>query len=202
MVIAYGRYAKIANFSYLYSRMRLMTLIMAAALLCSCIGEKNGPSPGDGSIIKTGDAVPHFDLPGIATGEGIVSPDDFMGEKTLLVFFITDCKDCRREMPFVDYAYRRLSANGLKVKAIGRSETTERVAAFWADLGLDPAMPHYLDPAREVYALFAEHTVPRIYLVDETGTVVWMAVEDLGYGDFDAAKGDEFNTLITNKLNL
>ena len=171
---------------------RFLILITASALL-SCIGDGDSPT-GGGSHVGVGDRVPAFELP------GITSPDDFVGRKTLLVFFVTTCSDCRRELPFVDYAHRNIDA--LTVRAIGRGESQANVTAFWNELGLDHSISPAIDPDKRVYNLFAEHTVPRLYLVDELGTVVWTAVENLGYGEFTPAKGEAFNTLIKNNLNL
>ncbi len=163
--------------------MRFLTLIIAVMML-SCISE-DAPDGGDGSRVKEGDMVPEFAI------DDFSSPEDFIGNKSLLVLFNSGCPDCQREMPFIDYACRNLP--GLQAVAISRDESL----TVW-----DYPMQYYPDPDRAVYNLFAEHTIPRIYLIDETATIVWMAVEDLGYGAFSPEKGDIFNALITNKLNI
>jgi thiol-disulfide isomerase/thioredoxin len=156
---------------------------MAALALAAC-GER-GTDPEQGSLVKTGDAVPSFTIGDFR------SPDDFEGKRSLLVFFNTWCPDCRRELPFIEYAWE----HDIPVVAIGRGESMTDIDKYWNEHGF--TMPRYSDPSTAVYGLFAEHTVPRVYLVDETATVVWMAVEDLGYGEFTTQKGEQFIKNIT-----
>ena len=140
--------------------MKLRVLIMAL-LLASCISEDTTPE-GDGSIVNVGDRVPEF------TVGNFTSPHYFEGRKSLLVLFNTECPDCQRELPIIDDACRQLP--DLQAIAISRDQNITE----W-----DYVMAPYPDPAREIYNLFAKHTIPRIYLIDETGTVVWMAIEKL-----------------------
>ena len=146
--------------------------------------------------------MPEFEIENTVAGgwNGIKSRDDFIGKKSLLLFFTTTCPHCRREMPFVEYAWSELSHKGLTVFPIGRGETLETILAYWNDLNLH--LPHYLDTDRAVFDLFANQTVPRFYLVDEDAKVVWMKVGELAPGDFTIEKGDQFIEIIKQKLNL
>ncbi len=136
-------------------------MIMAVAMV-SCISEGKDEVAGDGTIVNVGDLVPAF------TVGDFVSPQDFEGRKSLLVLFNSGCPDCQREMPVIDDACRQFS--DLQAIAISRGETL----AHW-----DYVMQYYPDPERAVYNLFAEHTIPRVYLIDEQGIVKWMAIEKL-----------------------
>jgi thiol-disulfide isomerase/thioredoxin len=129
--------------------------------MLSCVSE-DGPGGGDGSRVRVGDPVPAFSV-----GD-FVSPRDFLGRKSLLVLFNTGCPDCQRELPVIDAACRQLP--DMQAIAISRDQSITQ----W-----DYIMTPYPDPARAVYNLFAEHTIPRVYLIDEAGTVVWMAIEKL-----------------------
>ena len=40
-------------------------------------------------------------------------------------------------------------------------------------------MPFYLDPDKKVFSLFANSTIPRVYLVNPENIVTWMAVEQM-----------------------
>ena len=40
-------------------------------------------------------------------------------------------------------------------------------------------MPFYLDPNEKVFSLFANSTIPRVYLVNRENIVTWMAVEQM-----------------------
>ncbi len=149
--------------------MKRLTVIMAFALagcLAGCISEKGG-GEGPAQWVEVGDRVPQFTL-----GE-LSSPEAFEGRKSLIVFFNTWCPDCQREMPVINDACRQLP--DLQAIAISRGETLEQQAIEqWA-----PEMQYYPDPNKEIFNLFAESTVPRVYLIDETGVVAWMAIEEL-----------------------
>lgn len=61
---------------------------------------------------------------------------------------------------------------------ISREETAETVSEYWKKNQF--TMPFYLDPTRgNVFALFANNTIPRIYLIGPEENVVWMSVESL-----------------------
>ena len=40
-------------------------------------------------------------------------------------------------------------------------------------------MPFFLDPKREVFSLFANSTIPRLYLSNRENIVTWMAIEEM-----------------------
>jgi hypothetical protein len=67
---------------------------------------------------------------------------------------------------------------GILVVTIARAQPEATVGAYWASEGF--TMPWYYDIDKSVYSLFADSYVPRIYVIDSSGTVRWMAVERLG----------------------
>lgn len=176
-----------------------LVFFIQAIFLTACVGDSN--SPVGESYVNVGDMVPDFavaaanDLNG---GEGFESPGFFIENQSLLVFFVTWCPDCWRELPFVQYANEKIPQ--LNVAAINWGEPKGTVVDYLAENEF--TMPAYLDPGGSIFKLFASKTIPRIYLIDEEGKVVWMAIENLHYGNFTEAKGDQFNELIKSKLNL
>ncbi|MDR2039355.1 MAG: TlpA family protein disulfide reductase [Bacteroidales bacterium] len=178
--------------------MKFQYLLFAVSFwaFTSCISDKDDKDTKND--VRIDDHIPVFEIKN--EERSLKSPDDFQGKKTLLVFFTTTCSDCRREMPFAEYAYRQLGSQGLNVVTIGRGETREAVDDFWKKLDL--SMPYFLDSDRKVFDLFASQTIPRLYLVNENGIVVWMLVNDFGYGSFTQEKGDLFNKSVREKLNL
>ena len=149
--------------------------------LSSCISDDDNIETVNHVVV--GNNVPEFE-----TAE-LKSPDDFLGNKTLLVLFTTTCDDCRRDIPFAEHAYSRLKSEGLKVVTIGRDETTQTINDYWNELGL--SMPFLPDTDRAIFNLFANQTVPRFYLIDESGTIVWMCGNNLGYGAYTQQKADQ-----------
>lgn len=170
--------------------------IVSVSVFYSCITDDKDIKTEN--YISIGDNVPIFE---IADSENTLkSPGDFLGKKTLLVFFTTTCSDCRREMPFAEYAHQQLETQGLNVITIGRGESRQTTNDYWSELDL--SMPFFPDPARVIFDLFANQTIPRFYFIDEKGIVIWMCVNDLGYGTFTKEKGDLFNILIKEKLSF
>lgn len=174
----------------------LFFLILPVSIFYSCI--KDDENIKTENYILTGDNIPVFEI--TDNENNLKSPGDFLGKKTLLVFFTTTCPDCRRDMPFAEYAHLQLETQGLNVITIGRGETRQTVNDYWSELDL--SMPYFPDTNRTVFELFANQTIPRIYFIDEKGIVIWMCVNDLGYGTFTKEKGDLFNMLIKEKLNF
>ena len=70
--------------------------------------------------VTVGDTAPDFEL-GKVDGNGTIKLSDLMknGKPTLLVFWVSWCPHCQREMPVLDKVYRDLKANS--INAIGVS---------------------------------------------------------------------------------
>lgn len=179
----------------------LLLLPLVCLTSCTCGGDDE-----DYDIIKVGDKVPAFHIDrDVIGGEyfDFTSPDDFLGKNTLLVFFTTKCPDCQREMPFAKRIWDEMGTEEVNVVGISRGFNSDYPPhKFWEDYKMGAA-EWYLDTdGTKAYGKFATGYVPRFYLVDETGTVVWMAVEDLGYGKYTEANGDKFVKLVKEKLKL
>ncbi len=142
--------------------MKQLLIILAFVFCTACIGEDGPPTV---ERVDVGDPVPEFML------DDLVSPRDFVGQRSLIVFFVSTCPDCRRELPVIDEACRDLP--DLQAIAISRGEALD--PGEWPY----PSLHYYADPTASIYGLFAEHTVPRVYLIDESGTIVWKAIERL-----------------------
>jgi thiol-disulfide isomerase/thioredoxin len=70
-------------------------------------------------------------------GGGQVSLSDYKGQVVMLNFWATWCPPCRAEMPHMQEAYERYSAQGFSVLAINNAEAEANVAAFAEQYGLD-----------------------------------------------------------------
>ena len=157
--------------------MKMTGVLMLAWLAVSCI---NDSEPATAEYITTGMRVPAFTVEG-AGGIRFESPSDFADRTTLLVFFATWCPQCGNELPAINEVWESLREDAeKKVIAISRGgegahEQSETIiSAYWAENGY--GMPWYMDPDRHVFDLFAESTIPRMYIIDRTGTVVWYGV--------------------------
>lgn len=150
-----------------------------ALLATSCIiGPKN-----DGSDrVKIGDPVPTFSVTDSYGVKKTFSQADFVGKRSVIIFFATWCPDCRREMPIVYEAWKKLSQYvDFQIIAISREETADAVKKYWDEESESkPAytgMAWWLDSDKSAFSSFADSYVPRIYLVNTRGEIAQVAVE-------------------------
>ena len=91
---------------------------------------------------------------------------------------MTTCPDCQRELPKIEQVWENLKENpDFRLVPIARAEKAEVISQFWEKHQFE--MPFYLDPDRQVFSLFANNTIPRIYLINRENVVTWMAIEDM-----------------------
>jgi len=150
-------------------------LLLSPALFSTCIKDKDQPEEIQ-NYINIGDKLPEFSVQDIH-GEELKS-QDFTGSVTLLVFFMTTCPDCQRELPMIEQVWTDLKDNpDFRLIAISRAEKADVINRFWKKHQLE--MPFYLDPDKKIFSLFANTTIPRIYLVNQENVVTWMAIEEI-----------------------
>lgn len=160
--------------------MKMIVLALAATMtLVGCISEKKGV----GDLVEEGDPVPAFTVTN-PSGDGTkaFTQADFVGKRSMIVFFATWCPDCRRELPIVHEAWRRLAERpDFQFIAISREEAAADVAKYWTSVtetkpSFEP-MPWWLDTDASAFRTFADSYIPRIYLADTSGKIAMVAVE-------------------------
>lgn len=148
--------------------MKLPALILTLVMLTGCVTE---PDTG-GSLLGPGDDVPEFSVTlsdGTTCGSRELSRDG-----GILVFFNTECPDCRRELPKLQTLHA--AHPEVMILCMAREESQERIAAFWADNEL--TLPYSPQPDRRVYSLFATEGIPRIYLIGKGGKIAYSCGPD------------------------
>ena len=137
-------------------------------LFGSCSDSEHVRSAGENSLIQVGDTLPAFSV--TASDGSQYSNLSLKGSASVIVFFNTDCSDCRQELPQIEKAYKSFQDNpDVKWLAISREESSEAVSSYWATAGLD--LPYSAQQDRKVYNLFASQDIPRIYIADRQGRV-------------------------------
>lgn len=123
----------------------------------------------DGRTLRPGDGVPEFTVT-LQDGSSW-SSSSMRGRGAVLVFFNTECADCRRELPQVQAAYEECSAKGMPVDfiCIAREQTAADISGWWDSHGL--TMPYSPQPDRALYNLFASVGIPRVYVVSPRGGI-------------------------------
>lgn len=137
-----------------------------AAVMCvlmsGCIKDE---LPEEHSL-QPGDRVPEFSVT-MSDGSTFRS-SELQGKRGMIVFFNTECSDCRRELPKIQQAYDRVKDNpdypDYKVVCIAREEGEAEIAAYWRENGL--TLPYSPQSDRAVYNLFATVSIPRVYITN------------------------------------
>ncbi len=160
-------------------RKKIAVALLSTLTMVGCVSEKQG-----GDLVKVGDPVPAFTVTGGSSeGTRTFSQADFVGKRSMIIFFATWCPDCRRELPIVHEAWLKLrNRPDFQLVAISREEAAETVSTYWSSTSeIKPlpfdAMPWWLDGDRSAFRTFADSTIPRVYFVDTRGEIATVAVE-------------------------
>jgi peroxiredoxin len=147
------------------------------SMFLSCIKEGDDIPDEVINYVEVGDAVPGFTVED--DKGGTFSSSGFAGKRSLLLLFVSSCGDCRKVLPVINNEVLPwIKENpGYQLITISRDEPAQEVAGHWS--GNNYTMPVYLDPGRKVFSLFANRTIPRLYIINKEGIIEWMAIEKL-----------------------
>ncbi len=141
----------------------------------------NSYSQDEASVLKLGEIIPDFKLDGV---DKSVSTADLNGKVILINFFATWCPPCRKELPSLEKeVWLKFKDNpAFKLLVVGREHSVEEMRSFSEGKF---TMPFFGDKDRAVYSLFAENTIPRNYIINKKGEVIYASS---GYSEESFAK--------------
>lgn len=143
-----------------------------------------GKAQDDNSdIVKVGDPMPAFT---ILSDNGTQLPSSSFKEKVILInFFATWCPPCQKELAAVQQTLwpKYKDNKNFQMLVIGREHTDADLKKYNEKKGF--TFPLYPDKNRAIFGAFANNLIPRSYLVDKNGTVIYATK---GYTDEEFAE--------------
>lgn len=171
-------------FSLILWRINNRESMKRIVLFLACVLLMVGMVPADDRdvLVKKGEKVPSFVVE-MFDGRKI-DVKDLRGKIVLINFWATWCPPCQEEMKRVQKEIiDRFKDKDFVFLPISREETREQIARFRERHGY--AFPMGLDPGREIFSKFAKSGIPRNFVIDRKGRIVYLEV---GYTEESFAK--------------
>lgn len=134
---------------------KLIIYILLSLSFISCIKENQS-----GEELVVGDRIPDFSI--VMNDGSEMTGKQLRKGKSCIVFFTTECPDCRMVLPHVQELYNDYSSQGVQFALISREDGPETVSNYWIEKKY--TMPYSAQADRKIYELFAKTRVPRVYI--------------------------------------
>ena len=128
----------------------------------------------DFDVVKKGQKVPEFTVR-MMNGKAL-DIADYQGSVVLINFFATWCGPCRKEMPLLQNEVweKFKDSRQFKMISLGRGHNNDEVAAFKESQEL--GFPMFGDKDKSIYNKFATGYIPRNYIINSDGKIVYASV--------------------------
>jgi peroxiredoxin len=152
---------------------RKISCLIAAFIIGGFFFVSLGKSQEFVSYTKVGDLIPSFSLTAL---EGAAFNIEGMKGKVVLVnFWATWCAPCLTEMPMLEKeVWQKYKGTDFSMMAIAREQGIQEIKAFQEKYKF--TFPMGPDPKRAIYSKFANAGIPRNYLVNRKGRILYQSV--------------------------
>lgn len=125
------------------------------------------------TIVKKGDKAPDFTVEMVDGSK--VQLSKLKGKVVVVNFWATWCPPCREELKHVQkQLIDRFKGKRFAFLPISRGEKKDVVEAFRKKMNY--TFPMGLDPQQSIYKLYASNYIPRNFVVDKDGKVIYVSV--------------------------
>jgi peroxiredoxin len=135
------------------------------------------------TLVKTGEPAPDFEY---NKPDGVVRKlSELKGKVVLINFFATWCPPCRQELPHLqsDIYLKYKDRKDFELLIFGREQTAATIDSF--KVANKYQMAFYPDLGRKIFSLYGTQNIPRNFLIDKSGKIVFTSV---GYNEKDFEK--------------
>ena len=149
---------------------KLVCLLAMFCLAVTLFAQDQKPQRED---LKLGSAMPEINIKSEVNGN--ITPADLKGKVVLINLFATWCPPCQKELAEVKATlWPKYKNKNFKMLVIGREHTDADLTKYNEKKGFE--FPLYPDPKREIFSKFADQTIPRSYLYNKEGKLIWSAI--------------------------
>ena len=148
---------------------KLLLLITLMMVVFSTI---KGQDEGDFDKVKTGDMMPAFTI--VSDNGKTISSEEFRGKVVLITMFATWCSPCQLKLAEIEKslwpAFK--GQKDFMLLVIGREHSDAELVEYNQTKRF--TFPLYPDKERKIFDLFAVQTIPRTYLINREGKIIYM----------------------------
>ncbi len=146
----------------------LLAIIVVSNTLSAQIEEEKA------TLVKVGDNLPSFNFE-LTQGQK-TNIDSYKGKLILINLFATWCPPCNTELPIMEKEVwqKHKDDKNFVLFIFGREEGWDKLNTFKSKKGFTfPILP---DVDRSIFSKFATSFIPRNFLVDETGKIIYQSI--------------------------
>ena len=168
-------------------------LLLLLILMCLAVSAAKSQEEEDSDKVKTGDSMPAFTI--VSDDGTTISSEVFSGKVVLITMFATWCPACQLELAEVEKSlwpkYKGMKDFTLLV--IGREHSDAELVEYNQTKRF--TFPLYPDKDRKIFDLFAVQLIPRTYLINREGKIIYQMT---GY---NPAEFNQLERMIDRAIN-